>query len=108
MEERQLFGYPPFKRLIRISFRHKIPSILDGATDLAGKELKRIFTNRVYGPQYPPVRKVHNTFIKHIILKIEREASVERAKELLKEVLEVISANEVYRSIRISIDVDPS
>ena len=107
MEERQLFGYPPFKRMIRISFRHKIPSILDGATDLVGKELKKIFASRVYGPQYPPVRKVHNTFVKQIILKIEREASYERARELLKEVLEAMSENEVYRSIRISIDVDP-
>jgi len=107
MEERQLFGYPPFRRMIRISFRHRIPSILDGATDIAGKELKKIFSSRVYGPQYPPVRKVHNTFIKQIILKIEREASYERARELLKEVLDTISENEVYRAIRISIDVDP-
>jgi primosomal protein N' (replication factor Y) len=107
MEERQLFGYPPFRRMIRISFRHRIPSILDAATDIAGKELKRIFFSRVYGPQYPPVRKVHDTFIKQIILKIEREASYEKARELLKEVLDTISGNEVYKSIRISIDVDP-
>ena len=83
MEERELFGYPPFTRMIRISFRHKIPSILDGATDLVGKELKAIFSSRVYGPQYPPVRKIHDTFIKQIILKIERKASIERAKDLL-------------------------
>jgi primosomal protein N' (replication factor Y) len=107
MEERQVFGYPPFRRMIRVSFRHRIPSILDGATDLAGKSLKNIFSARVYGPQYPPVRKVQNHFVKQIILKIEREASYERARELLKEVLDEISANEVYRSIRISIDVDP-
>jgi len=72
MEERQVFGYPPFRRMIRITFRHKIPSILDGACDLAGRELKEIFSNRVYGPQYPPVRKVHNNFVKQIILKVER------------------------------------
>jgi primosomal protein N' (replication factor Y) len=107
MEERQLFGYPPFRRMIRISFRHRIPSILDGATDLAGKELKQIFSSRVYGPQYPPVRKVHHFFIKQIILKIEREASFERARELLKQVLDGISENEVFKSIRISVDVDP-
>jgi primosomal protein N' (replication factor Y) len=107
MAERELFGYPPFRRMIRISFRHKIPSILDGATDIAGKELKRIFSTRVFGPQYPPVRKIQNQFVKQIILKIEREASYERARLLLKEVLDAISANEVYRAIRISIDVDP-
>ncbi|TFH22132.1 MAG: primosomal protein N', partial [Bacteroidia bacterium] len=107
MEERQLFGYPPFKRMIRISFRHKIPSILDGATDLVARELKQIFSGRVFGPQYPPVRKTHNYFMKQIIIKIEREASFERARELLKEVLDVLAGNEVFRSVRISIDVDP-
>ncbi|MDF1574465.1 MAG: primosomal protein N' [Bacteroidales bacterium] len=107
MEERKLFGYPPFKRIIRISFRHKVPSILDGATDLMARELKQIFSNRVLGPQYPPVRKTHNTFHKQILLKIEREASYERARELLKEVLSGLSGNEVYRSVRISVDVDP-
>jgi primosomal protein N' (replication factor Y) len=107
MEERQHFGYPPFNRMIRISFRHRIPSILDGATDLVGKRLKEIFSNRVFGPQYPPVRKVHDTFIKQIILKIEREVSAEKAKELLGNVLDEILKNEVYRSIRIAVDVDP-
>ncbi|MCP4313543.1 MAG: primosomal protein N' [Bacteroidetes bacterium] len=107
MEERELFGYPPFTRMIRISFRHKIPSFLDGATDLVEKELRAIFSSRVYGPQYPPVRKVHDTFIKQIILKIERKASAERAKELLDSVLTKTLNSEVYRSIRISVDVDP-
>lgn len=107
MEERQLFGYPPFKRMIRISFRHKIPSILDGATDLVARDLKQIFSGRVLGPQYPPVRKMHNYFTKQIIIKIEREASFERARELLKEVLDRLAGNEVFRSVRISVDVDP-
>jgi primosomal protein N' (replication factor Y) len=107
MEERQLFGYPPFKRMIRISLRHKIPSILDGAADLVTKELKDIFAERVLGPQYPPVRKTHNYFTKQIILKIEREASFEKARELLKEVLDKLAGNEIFRSVRIAIDVDP-
>lgn len=107
MEERQIFGYPPFRRMIRITFRHKIPSILDGACDLAARELKDIFSSRVYGPQYPPVRKVHHNFVKQIILKVEREASYERARELLRDVLRGISSTEVFRSVRISIDVDP-
>lgn len=107
MEERQIFGYPPFRRMIRINFRHKIPSILDGATDLIARDLKTVFSSRVLGPQYPPVRKTHNMFQKQIILKIEREASYERAKELLKEVLSSLARNEVFRSVRISVDVDP-
>jgi primosomal protein N' (replication factor Y) len=94
--------------MIRISFRHKIPSILDGATDLIAKDLKKVFADRVFGPQYPPVRKTHNYFTKQIILKIEREASFERARELLKETLDQLAANDVFRSVRISVDVDPN
>jgi primosomal protein N' (replication factor Y) len=107
MEERQAFGYPPFTRMIRVSFRHRVPSILDGATDMVARQLKEIFSTRVFGPQYPPVRKVQHTFIKQIILKIEREASYERAKELLGGVLHKTMVGEVYRSVRISVDVDP-
>ena len=86
--------------------KHKIPSILDGATDLVGRNLKEVFSTRVFGPQYPPVRKIHNTFIKQIILKIERDASYERAKTLLAEVLKNTLNNEIYRSNRVSVDVD--
>jgi primosomal protein N' (replication factor Y) len=107
MEERQLFGYPPFRRMIRISFRHRIPAILDAATELTGKELKAIFATRVFGPQYPPVKKVQHYFIKQIILKIEKEASFERARNLLQEVLDATGSSEVYRAVRISVDVDP-
>jgi primosomal protein N' (replication factor Y) (superfamily II helicase) len=41
MEERETFGYPPFRRLIRISFRHAVPPILDGATAAAAASLKK-------------------------------------------------------------------
>jgi primosomal protein N' (replication factor Y) len=108
MEERELFGYPPFSRLIRISFRHRVPPILDAATELAGKELKAVFSSRVFGPQYPPVRKVQHYHIKQILLKIERKASYERARNLVSEVLGELASNEVYRAVRISIDVDPN
>jgi len=74
---------------------------------MVARQLKEIFSTRVFGPQYPPVRKIQNTFIKQIILKIEREASYERAKELLGGVLHQTLEGEVYRSIRLSVDVDP-
>ena len=53
------------------------------------------------------MRKVQDYFVKQIILKIEREASYERARVLLKQVLDEVTSSEIYRSIRISVDVDP-
>jgi primosomal protein N' (replication factor Y) len=107
MEERKLFRYPPYTRMIRVTFRHRVPSILDGACDLVAEELKGIFAGRVLGPQYPPVMKVQDQFIKQIILKIEKEASYEKAKELLGGILKERLNSEVFRAVRISVDVDP-
>ncbi|PID92455.1 MAG: primosomal protein N' [Bacteroidetes bacterium] len=107
MAERELFSYPPFSRMIRIRFRHRIPSILDGACDRVAASLREIFGMRVYGPQYPPVRKTHNYFIKFIILKIEREASMEKARSLLAGVLGTLDKQEVFRAVRVAVDVDP-
>jgi primosomal protein N' (replication factor Y) len=107
MEERQTFGYPPYTRMIRIIFRHRVPPILDGATKSVADQLKETFGNRVLGPQYPPVRKVKQLFIKQVILKIEKEASYDRAKSIIGEVLKKVMHSDVYRSVLVAVDVDP-
>ncbi len=107
MAEREMFKYPPIVRFIRISLRHEIPSILDGGAQFLSKELREIFGNRILGPQYPPVNRTHGKYIKQIIMKIERESSFERAKDLTSELLEIFSLNPVYKQIRVTVDVDP-
>ena len=107
MEERKMFGYPPYIRMIRLMFKHKVPSILDSGTALVSGELKAVFGSRVLGPQYPLVRKVQNQFQKQIFLKLEREASAEKAKTIIAEKLKLFDKNPVYRAIRVTIDVDP-
>jgi len=107
MQERKMFRYPPYTRLIRITLRHEIPSILDGGSVFLANELREIFGGRVLGPQQPAVGRTHGKYIKQILLKIEKEASVERAKGLIAELVDIFSKNPVYRQIRLTVDVDP-
>lgn len=107
MEERKLFGYPPYIRLIRLMFKHRVPSILDGGTDLVSGELKEVFGSRILGPQYPPVRKIQDLYQKQMFIKIEREASYEKARQIIGEKLRKLEDNPVYRGIRVNVDVDP-
>jgi len=108
MEERQLFRYPPYTRMIRLLFKHRVPSILDGGAGLVAGKLKEIFgPARVLGPQYPPIRKIQDQFQKQLYIKIEREASFEKAKSIVREKLKLLENNTVYRNIRINVDVDP-
>jgi primosomal protein N' (replication factor Y) len=107
MAERKMFKYPPYVRLVKITLKHEIPSILDGGSVFLAKELREIFGGRVLGPQQPIVGRTHGKYIKQIILKIEKEASFEKAKGLISELLSRFSENPIYKQIRSNIDVDP-
>jgi len=107
MSERKLFRYPPFVRLIRLTLKHEIPSILDGGAVFLANELREIFGRRILGPQQPVVGRTHGKYIRQVIIKVEKEASVDKAKKLIREILEIWSANPVYKQIRLNVDVDP-
>lgn len=107
MEERKIFKYPPYVRMIRITLRHEIPSILDGGSVFLANELRELLGSRVLGPQQPFVGKTHGKYIRQIILKIEKEISAEKVKQKLAALLDIFSQNPVYRQIRVTVDVDP-
>ncbi|MFT4659826.1 MAG: primosomal protein N' (replication factor Y) [Patiriisocius sp.] len=105
--ERKNFSYPPFVRIITLTLKHKQSELLDlGAEDLA-RRLKEKFGERVLGPEYPYVARIKNIFHKQIQLKIEREASVTKAKNILQNEMNEFIFDKNFKNIRIVIDVDP-
>ncbi len=105
--ERKNFGYPPYTKLIYLTLKHKSEQQLEGsAADLA-QQLKAVFGSRIIGPEYPLVRKIQNSYIKIIRIKMEREASHKKIKGRLQEIINQFYASPVNKSVRISIDVDP-
>jgi len=106
-EERQLFKYPPFYRIIQIVLRHRDPKVLNLAAQKLANDLRAVFGARVLGPNVPVVARVQNMYIKHILLKIENEASTTRAKEILREVTNQVLADSRFKSLWINMDVDP-
>lgn len=105
--DRRNFHYPPFYRLIELTLRHKDATLTrDGAVFLAGR-LKQKFGSRVLGPEAPGIARIRNYYHQKIMLKFEKEASVAKAKEILRTEIESFTVNESYKSIRVGIDVDP-
>ncbi len=105
--ERALFHYPPYFRIILIVVRHRDPKILNQAAHQLAVNLKTVFANRVLGPNEPSVSRIQNFFIKNILLKFELAASPEKAKNLIQEVIIQVLADPKFKSLRISLDVDP-
>ena len=106
-EERRLFKYPPFYRLIQITLRHKDVRVVRQAAYEMTNLLRAVFGSRILGPIDPAVSRIQNLFIKQIILKIENEASQAKAKEILQSISNQILADSKFKSVRIGLDVDP-
>ena len=105
--ERGQFGYPPYTRLIEITLRHRDVKTTERAAQELAAEFRKVFGKRVFGPNIPPVSRIQNLYIKNILLKIETASSTEKAKEILKQITGQLLTREPYKSLKISVDVDP-
>ena len=105
--ERKNFNYPPFCRLIYISIKHKKADLVENSANHLADNLKKIFGKRVLGPESPIISRIQNLYIKKILLKVERQRSFQKAKKLLDEQIIQLVTTDSYKTIQISIDVDP-
>ena len=107
MEERKLFSYPPYSRLIKITVKHKKPETVNRVARQLVSLLKERYPFIVLGPGFPLVGRIQLLYINEIWLKIKTGRSLAGAKEIiLKSVAEVKSKTENSNCI-INIDVDP-
>lgn len=107
LAERQLFHYPPYYRLVYVYLKNRNEPLLDlMAQTMAGK-LRTVFGNRVLGPDKPPVARVQTLFIRKIVVKIEYNAPMKRARELLVQVQKEMVMEDRFKSLIVYYDVDP-
>ena len=107
MEERQLFHYPPFYRLVYVYLRHRDPQLLDSLAADMGNRLRAVFGNRVLGPDRPPVARVQSLHIRKMMLKIEMQASAEKVRRALLAIQQQMLSFSAAKSLNIYYDVDP-
>ena len=106
-EERKLFNYPPFCRMVKINLKHKDRSQLNYFSDILGNDLKEIFGKRVLGPEYPIISQIQTWYIKTVIIKIERDKPILKAKQLILDAIDRLEKVKGASSLKIGIDVDP-
>ena len=107
MAERQKFKYPPYVRLVLVRLKHKDADLLNKAADLLAKSLRKVFGKRILGPEFPMVSRIMNYYIKHIMVKIEREASTVKMKRMLSDEVEAFRRVPGFSQVRVLMDVDP-
>ena len=108
MEERQAFLYPPFNRLIQITFKHKVANTVNQATRLYTHLAKEHLGNRVIGPAVPGIPRVRGQYILVLMIKMEiNNQLIQKIKSFLENTARITKSEKGFSSVRINIDVDP-
>ena len=108
INERKMFNYPPFTKLIVINFKHTDHLVIDKVSDKFSALLRNSFNNRVLGPEYAVISKVKNYFNKNIMLKIEADRSFSEAKKIISIVLDHMKTNKLLQKCIVQLDIDPN
>lgn len=107
LQERHLFHYPPYTRLIMVVLRSRNEEVLDKMAGLYADKLRIRLGNCVSGPVYPPVTRIQTLFVRKIMLKMDMSCSVPDTRRILEEVWVEMQRNPLFKQVILHYDVDP-
>jgi primosomal protein N' (replication factor Y) len=107
LKERHLFDYPPYSRIIKIILKHKNKEMLKNGSLWFFKSLKTRFEDKVFGPEFPLIPRIQNRYINVIQIKIPLDKNLAKSKKIILKIRSSFESISKFRSIQISIDVDP-
>jgi len=107
LTERKHFNYPPYARIIEIMLKHRKNNVVKESAGYFVQRLREQVDGQVLGPENPMVDKIKNYYLQRILVKIEKEKSVAKVKETIKNVVKNLNTNMNFKSVMVTIDVDP-
>lgn len=107
--ERERFHYPPFTRIINITFKHREKHVSFQAANFFASDIRKNLGNqRMIGPVEPLIGKIRNMYLHEITLKIEKQGiNLPAVKEYLKSVELMMKQMPAFKSVGVVFDVDP-
>ena len=106
-EERRLFNYPPYTRLIYVYLKHQHDNVVESAALMLGSILRGWFGERILGPDKPAVARVKSMCIRKIMIKMENGIDQKKVREYLRMAQKQILQDKQYAALQIFYDVDP-
>ncbi|HXB90632.1 MAG TPA: helicase-related protein, partial [Puia sp.] len=104
---RQQFFYPPFSRIIQVTFRHRDKEVVGSAANLFANNLKTDFGKYLVGPAEPVITRVRNQYLMELMLKLPKDAkTISFAKHVTQQQTVILHNHPKFRSVVIIPDVD--
>jgi primosomal protein N' (replication factor Y) (superfamily II helicase) len=108
LDERKLFFYPPFSRLIQVQFKHKNKTVVDNAAHYFAQHIEPKFQQYLIGPAEPSINKIRNQYIMEVLFKLPKDApTINGCKEAMQKQFAILYNTREFSSIVIIPNVDP-
>lgn len=107
LEERRLFSYPPFHRLVYVFLRHRHDDVVETAGIEMGSRLRQGLGERILGPDKPSIARVKNLHIRKIVIKLENGINQKAVRHYLRTVQQQLLQDKRYAALQVYYDVDP-
>jgi len=104
--EREIYKYPPFYKLIKLTLKHRDYEKLKEGSMWLYQVMQQSLPMPVLGPEEPGISRIRNEYIRTIMVKIPAATSIVTTKKTLQKILNSFEAVSVYRSIRVTVNVD--
>jgi primosomal protein N' (replication factor Y) (superfamily II helicase) len=104
---RQQFGYPPFTRIIRVTFRHTAKEVVESAAGFFAITLKKEFPSYLVGPAEPVIGRIRNQYLMELMLKLPKDGQkIAFAKHIIRQQTTILHSDRKFRSVVVIPDVD--
>ena len=107
IKKRKEFFYPPFSRIIHLTFKHKIKEVVERAAQMYADAMKIKYGQYIVGPAEPVIGRIRNQYLMELLLKLPRDGkTLNQCKKDLLEQTAILHQNKNFRSVTIVADVD--
>ncbi len=107
MEERKMFKYPPYYRLIKLIVKHKKTENVNRVAREIANQLRKSKFLIVLGPEFPLVSRIQLWYHKEIWLKLHPGLPLSKTKKFIVQTIENVRKMPDNSSCVVNIDVDP-
>lgn len=105
--ERRHFAYPPFTRLMNVTFKHKDEGVVANAAMAASRLLLPMLHDHMLGPEAPYIPRINNYYLQQILVRFEKKAESEELKHQVIQVIRKLLQKDEFRQVKLSLDIDP-
>jgi primosomal protein N' (replication factor Y) len=104
--ERQIYQYPPYFRLIKLTLKHRDFDKLKEGSMWLYQVMQQNLKIPVLGPEEPPIGRIRNEYIRTILVKIPQNQPLQGTKKTIQKILDSFDAVSQFRAIKIAVNVD--